>query len=132
MIEPDASEASQLEAKISEGEKEAQRLRDELARVEEDLRALYRAHEILTGRANMKATAQKSSKGRPSIPALVEQVLREFGEMHADDLVDKIRLRFGYSISKQSITSAISRYIDKGERFVRTGRNKFALKQESD
>jgi hypothetical protein len=114
----------EIEAEISDREKEAQRLRDALARVEDDLRVLYRAREILTGQTDTRVAARRSSKGRASIPNLVEQVLREYGEMHADEIADKLR---SYSISKQSITSAVSRYIDKGKRFRRTGKNKFAL-----
>jgi hypothetical protein len=117
-----------LDTQISERERRAQELRDELAYVEKDLQALYRARELVCGPTDT-AAAQKSKKGRASIPTLVEQLLKEFGEMHADDLADKLRLR-GHHISKQSITSAISRYIDRGERFERTGRNKFALKRE--
>jgi len=116
-----------LDTQISERERRAQELREELAHVEKDLQALYRARELVCGPTDTKAAARRSSKGRASIPTLVEQILREYGEMHADDLADKLK---GHHISKQSITSAVSRYIDRGERFVRTGRNKFALREE--
>jgi ribosomal protein L9 len=117
-----------LDAQIFELEGRAQELRGELTQIEKDLQALYRARELVCGPTDTKAAVRISSKGRASIPTLVEQLLKEFGAMHADDITEKLRLR-GYNISKQSITSALSRYIDRGERFERTGRNKFALRQ---
>ena len=116
-----------LDAQILEREMKVQELRAALAQVENDLQALYRAREILKGKTDPEAAAQKSLRGRSSIPTQVEQILKDHGEMHVDEIVEKLKLR-GLDVTKQTVTSALSRWVAKGKRFERVGKNKFALR----
>jgi hypothetical protein len=116
---------------ISEKEKRAQELRAALASIELDLQALYRSRALLRGETDSEAAAMRSSRGRASIPDLVEVILRDAGELHADDLVQRLK-EAGLDVNKQTITASLTRYIAKGQRFKRTGANKFALLKEGE
>jgi hypothetical protein len=117
-----------IDALIAEKEREAQQLRTALARTEADLKALRRTRAIARGETDSEAAARYSSKGGPSIPDLVEEVLKEEpAGLHVDDIL--MRLKIDRHVNKQTITSALSRWIAKGKRFRRVGRNKFALRE---
>ena len=119
-----------LDSLIAEKEQEARDLRSSLARVEQQLKALRRARDCLRSRTD-SATAGYSTKGRESIPTLVEQILREHGPQHVDDLVRRLA-DMNVLTNRGTVTSSIVRYIKQERRFQRVGRNKFALRDEQD
>jgi hypothetical protein len=118
-----------LDSLIAEKEEEARNLRSSLARVEQHLKALRRARDCL--RSSDAPAAGYSTKGRESIPTLVEQILREHGPQHVDDLVARLADQTVF-VNKGTVTSSIVRYIKQGRRFQRVGRNKFALREEQE
>jgi hypothetical protein len=119
-----------IDALIAEKEREAQQLRYALARTEADLKAMRRTRAIARGETDSEAAARYSSKAGPSIPDLVEAVLKEEpGGLHVDLILARIKSDgIHVNLKKQTITSALSRWIDKEKRFKRTGRNTFALR----
>jgi hypothetical protein len=116
----------ELDSLISEKEQEARNLRSDLARVTQQLKALRRARTFMRSKTETEA-ARFSTKGRESIPKLVEQVLRQYGPLHVDLVVRKLA-ESNVFVSKQSVTSSLVRYLKKNERFERVGRNTFALR----
>jgi len=117
----------ELDSLIEEKEQEAQNLRSSLARVEQQLKALRCARDCLRSRAS--PASGYSTKGRESIPTLVEQILREHGPQHVDYLVARLADQ-GVFVNKGTVTSSLVRYIKQEKRFQRTGRNKFALRED--
>ena len=119
----------EIDVIIAEKERLAQKQRAELASTEADLRALYRTRALMRGESDSEAAAMMS-KGRASIPDLVEAMLRTAGELHADEITRRLK-ELGHDVKKQTVTASLVRYTSKGKRFRRTGANKFAL-LESD
>lgn len=119
----------EVELLISEKERRAQELRAALASVEADLKALYRTRALIQGETDSDAAARMSSKA--SLPDLIEQLLRQSGELHANDIVERLKA-IGVEHNKQTVTATIVRYIAKGRRFRRVGPNRFALRTEED
>jgi hypothetical protein len=124
-----AVQMDELDSLIAEKEEEARNLRSSLARVEQQLKALRRARDCL--RTKTDPAAGYSTKGRESIPTLVEQILREHGPQHVDDLVARLA-ELGVFVNKGTVTSSLVRYIRQEKRFRRVGRNKFALREGED
>ena len=60
---------------------------------------------------------------------LVENILASAGEsLHINDIIDRVEKRHNVRIDRESIVSALTKKVKRGERFVRTDRNTFALK----
>lgn len=119
----------EVELLISEKERRAQELRAALASVEADLKALYRTRSMIKGGTDSDAAARKSSKA--SLPDLIEQLLRQSGELHADEIVQRLKAA-GVETNKQTVTASIVRYIAKEKRFKRVGANRFALREGNE
>lgn len=119
----------EVELLISEKERRAQELRAALASVEADLKALYRTRALIKGETDSDAAARKSS--RSSLPDLIEQLLQQSGELHAAEIVQRLKAA-GVETNKQSVTASVVRYLAKGRRFRRVGPNRFALRTEGD
>ena len=119
----------EIDLLISEKERRAHELRAALASVEADLKALYRTRAMIKGETDSDAAARKSS--RASLPDLIEQLLRQSGELHADQIVERLKAA-GVETNKQTVTASVVRYIAKHERFRRVGPNRFALRTEED
>ena len=114
---------------ISEKTKRAQALRLELAQVENDLRALRRSRALMRGEPNPDEVARYTHRGRPSLPDLVEEILRsEPNGLYVDDIVARLA-ELNVHANRQTITSSLTRWIKKGKRFKKIGRNTFALRE---
>jgi hypothetical protein len=96
------------------------------------LQAQLRAVERL--RDNLPKTRKKSTAaavGSRSQLDLVEEVLGRAGSpLHIDEILQRVHKAHGVSLDRESIVSALSKKIHRGERFTRTGKNTFALLTE--
>lgn len=118
-----------LEASISEAEEKERRLLEELATTREALKSLRKARALLRGEVIESAPPRRRRRKR-SLMDEVEDVLKMHGELHVDEIVKILReqdLAVAVNVQKQSLTSALSRYVARGSRFKRTGANRFAL-----
>jgi hypothetical protein len=114
---------TELDTAIAEEEARARKLRDELARSEARLKTLIDARRI------MRCEADSPGKKR-SLPDYIEEILRERGgPMHVDELVSTLRSQ-DIPVAKGTVTTSISRYVHKGERFRKVAPNKFALAEQ--
>jgi len=110
-----------LDAAIERKQANVLRLRAELAQEEADLKMLLRTRELIgEGEAPLPPA-------RMSIPDAVESILRVAGEAHVDDLLARLH-EMGLTTNKQSLTSALTRYHNRQKRFVRTGKNRYGLR----
>ncbi len=60
---------------------------------------------------------------------LVEDILRVAGQdLHVNDIIDRVEKAHGVTLDRESIVSALTKKVKRGDRFVRTDKNTFALK----
>lgn len=50
--------------------------------------------------------------------------------LHVVELLARIKARFGVAIDRESIVSSLTKKLNRGDRFVRTGKNTFGLRTE--
>ena len=50
--------------------------------------------------------------------------------MHVNQIIEMIRKRFGQNVDRESLVSAITKRVARGDRFVRTDKNTFALHKD--
>lgn len=51
--------------------------------------------------------------------------------LHVVELLARIKASFGVSIDRESIVSSLTKKVNRGDRFVRTGKNTFGLRPEA-
>jgi hypothetical protein len=62
---------------------------------------------------------------------MVEDILRrENGPLHINDILDRVAQRHGQKLDRESIVSALIKKVRRNDRFLRTGKNVFCLKEE--
>jgi len=55
-------------------------------------------------------------------------ILESAGEpLHISQIIAAAEIKFGVKLERESLVSALSKKVMKGDRFVRTGKNTFAL-----
>lgn len=79
-----------------------------------------------------KGQLQPPSRPEPggmSQVELVEDILRRKGaELHITDILAEVTRVHKIQLDRESVVSALTKKVQRGERFVRTGPNVFALK----
>lgn len=63
----------------------------------------------------------------PSHIEMAENVLLEAGRpLHARDLIERIEIRYGVAVSRESLVSALLKHVARG-RLLKVGKNTFGL-----
>jgi hypothetical protein len=71
----------------------------------------------------------KSIKGRSQL-SMAFDILKEAGRpLHISELLERIHARFGQRVDRESLVSALTKRVLRADRFVRTEKNTFALRQ---
>ncbi len=89
---------------------------------EAQVRALYQLR---------KKPKEKPSRKRVGLSQLdlVEDVLIQDGKpLHIHEIIDRVEKSRGQRLDRESVVSALTKKVTRGERFVRTGKNTFGLK----
>lgn len=73
---------------------------------------------------------EKRLKGRSQIDLVYDILLRAGSDLHVSDILDRVRKVHGVTLDRESIVSALTKRVLRNDRFVRTGKNTFALKSE--
>jgi DNA-directed RNA polymerase delta subunit len=59
---------------------------------------------------------------------MAADILQRAGEpLHANDIIEQIKKIHGVDVDRESLVSALSKKVQRGDRFVRPGPNQFAL-----
>ena len=92
------------------------------------LRAVRRLRRVEPqGRA--VAVQGKGLKESRSQVDMAYDILKEAARpLHVSEILSRIKTRFGYQIDRESLVSALSKRVARADRFVRTGKNTFALR----
>ena len=76
--------------------------------------------------AQSKERAPRSSRSQMSI---VEDILAEAGQpLHISAIIERAKSRFGQSLDRESLVSALTKRVKRKDRFVRSAPNTFGLR----
>ena len=80
-----------------------------------------------------KAPRDQAPPGRGKRMSQVDMaydILRRAGEpLHCSELLERIHKRFEVRVDRESLVSALSKKVARGDRFVRTDKNTFTVKE---
>jgi hypothetical protein len=94
--------------------------------LEAQLRAVRRMLQAEGGDAGK--TPRKSRRSNVDI---VEDILKKAGiPLHISEILARARKNLGLTLDRESVVSALTKKVAKGDRFERTDKNVFALKPE--
>lgn len=90
--------------------------------LEAQLRAVKRL------RSGPPAPPKAARKGTSQI-GMVQDVLSRAGKpLHVTEIIERVEKLHGFKLERESIVSTLVKKVNRGDRFVRTDRNVFALK----
>jgi len=82
-------------------------------------------------RKGEKPEVKPSRKSRLSQVDMAYDVLKKADKpLHISDLLERIHAAFAVRVDRDSLVSSLAKKISRGDRFVRTERNTFALRKE--
>jgi hypothetical protein len=77
-----------------------------------------------------EAPPSSSQSKRMSQVNMTFDILNEANcPLHVSELIERIQSRFGVSLDRESLVSALSKRVLRSDRFVRTARNTFGLRE---
>jgi hypothetical protein len=88
--------------------------------------------------AQLRAVRRLRARGKPEKPRIrrksqvdmVYDILLEAGRpLHVTEIIKRVEKLHGVRLDRESIVSALSKKVSRKERFVRTDRNTFALRE---
>lgn len=60
---------------------------------------------------------------------MVQDILRRAGKpLHVTEIIERVEKMHGFKLERESIVSTLVKKVNRGDRFVRTDKNVFALK----
>lgn len=97
-----------------------------LGAIEASLEAQLRAVRRLRTSASEPATKPKK-QGKSQVE-LVADILTSAGqELHISDIIERVRKRYAVQLDRESIVSALTKKVQRGDRFTRPNPNVFGL-----
>jgi len=95
------------------------------------LEAQLRAVRRMLGSEGRAAEETGPRKSRTSHVDIVEDILRKAGTpLHISEILARARKTLGLTLDRESVVSALTKKVRKGDRFDRPDKNVFALKPE--
>lgn len=99
-----------------------------LEAIEESLDAQLRAVRRL--RKTAHEAAPPRVKNRISqVDMALDILMKARKPLHITELLDRIEKTFQTSVDRESLVSSLTKKVMRGDRFMRTGRNTFAVKE---
>lgn len=95
------------------------------ASLEAQLRAVRRLRQ-------QKSEAQRArpKKGLSQVDMAFDVLKRARTPLHVSELLAGIEVAFGQSVDRESLVSSLTKKVARGDRFLRTDKNTFALRPE--
>ena len=106
-----------------------------LETVEACLDAQLRAVRKLRGASSTDSSPGAAPAGAKNIKGMSQldmafDILKEAGQpLHIRHLLERIHARFGQQVDRESLVSALTKRVVRADRFVRTEKNTFGLRQ---
>ena len=101
-----------------------------LEAVEVSLEAQLRAVRRLRKASAPEAVSPK--RGRSHIDMAYDVLVDAGTPLHIREILSRLEGRFSLKLDPDSLVSALTKYVVKGERFVRTAKNTFAAREVED
>ena len=100
-----------------------------LEAVESALDAQLRAVRRLRSRPRA-CPVKQSPKGMSQVDLAFDILSRAERPLHVSELLERIAAQFSRRIDRESLVSALSKKIARGDRFRRTAKNTFAVRED--
>lgn len=97
-----------------------------LATIEASLDAQLRAVRRLRV-APEKSNTARAKEGMSQVDMAEDILRREGGPLHVSEIITRIKKNHHVEVDRESLVSALSKKVQRGDRFVRQGPNEFAL-----
>lgn len=82
-------------------------------------------------RLRAEPPAPKAARKGTSQIDMVQDVLGRAGKpLHVSEIIERVQKQHGFKLERESIVSTLVKKVNRGDRFVRTDKNVFALKGE--
>jgi hypothetical protein len=94
------------------------------ASLDAQLRAVRRLRQTPPGTAK-----PAPKKGLSQVDMAYDVLTKARAPLHVADLLARIHTAFGVSVDRDSLVSSLSKKVARGDRFLRTGKNTFSLRQ---
>ena len=76
--------------------------------------------------------APKPSRSRLSQVDMAYDILKKArAPLHIADILARLQATYGVAVDRESLVSSLSKKVARGDRFLRSGKNTFALRAES-
>jgi hypothetical protein len=95
------------------------------AALDAQLRAVRR---LRKGEAPAKAPRTKSMS---QVDMAYDILKKARTPLHVSDLLERLHIAFGVRVDRESLVSSLAKKVARGDRFLRTDRNTFALRPEA-
>lgn len=96
------------------------------ASLEAQLRAVRRLRH-----AGAEAAPPRRRQGLSQVDMAYDILRKAPAPLHVSELLARIQASFGVSVDRESLVSSLSKKVARGDRFVRTAKNTFALRPDS-
>ena len=93
------------------------------ASLEAQLRAVRRLRQGEPG-----APAPRRRKGLSQVDMASDILRKARSPLHISAILDRIQSQFGVTVDRESLVSSLTKKVARGDRFLRPGKNTFALR----
>jgi hypothetical protein len=95
------------------------------AALEAQLRAIRRLRQ-----GSPATPARRPRQARSQVDMAFDILKKARMPLHVSVIIERIHASFGVAVDRESLVSALSKKVERGDRFVRTEKNTFALLSE--
>ena len=73
----------------------------------------------------------RRSKGLSQVDMAYDILKKARAPLHVSELLARIQASFGVAVDRESLVSSLTKKVARGDRFLRTAKNTFALRPEA-
>jgi hypothetical protein len=77
------------------------------------------------------ASEEIREKSRSQVDMACDILLKARSPLHVTDIITRIQTTFGVLVDRESLVSSLTKKVRRGDRFRRTAKNTFALKENT-
>jgi hypothetical protein len=78
-----------------------------------------------------EAGPARPKKGPSQVEMAYDVLKKARGPLHINDVLARLLAAFGVTVDRESLVSALSKKVARGDRFVRTGKNTFGVRRDA-
>jgi len=76
-------------------------------------------------------TTPRPKKGRSQVDMAYDILKKARSPLHVNELLSRMQSTFGVAVDRESLVSSLTKKVARGDRFLRTEKNTFALRPEA-